>query len=74
MFTIEPGCYFIDSLLEPLRSGPRGSAVKWDRVEHLYPLGGVRIEDNVAVTASGIRNLTRESAEREGLLPPVLPA
>jgi Xaa-Pro dipeptidase len=29
-------------------------------IDALTPLGGVRVEDNVVVTASGPRNLTRE--------------
>ncbi len=61
VFTIEPGIYFIPMLLRPLRSGPLASTVDWDVVDALSPLGGVRVEDNVLVTASGPRNLTREA-------------
>ncbi len=60
VFTIEPGIYFIPMLLRPVRGGPLGSAVDWALVEALTPLGGVRVEDNVVVTAAGPRNLTRE--------------
>jgi Xaa-Pro dipeptidase len=28
-FTIEPGIYFIDALLAPLRQGPHSGAVDW---------------------------------------------
>ena len=31
----------------------------WERIDRLTPLGGVRFEDNVAVTAEGHRSLTR---------------
>jgi Xaa-Pro dipeptidase len=61
VFTIEPGIYFIPMLLRPLRSGSQASAVDWTLVDTLLPLGGVRVEDNVLVTAAGPRNLTREA-------------
>ena len=57
--TIEPGVYFIDLLLEPLRGTPAGADIDWTLVERLRPLGGVRIEDDVLVTDDGHRNLTR---------------
>jgi Xaa-Pro dipeptidase len=60
VFTIEPGIYFIPMLLRPFRSGPDASAFDWEAIDALVPLGGVRVEDNVVVTASGPRNLTRE--------------
>jgi Xaa-Pro dipeptidase len=57
--TIEPGVYFIESLLESLRAGPAARHVNWDRIAHLKRYGGIRIEDDVLVTASGHENLTR---------------
>lgn len=60
VFTIEPGIYFVDSLLAQLRSTPEGKLVDWNLVSALAPLGGIRIEDDVLVTATGPRNLTRE--------------
>jgi Xaa-Pro dipeptidase len=60
VFTIEPGIYFIPMLLRPFRSGPDASAFDWETIDALTPLGGVRVEDNVVVTAAGPRNLTRE--------------
>jgi Xaa-Pro dipeptidase len=65
-FTIEPGIYFIDSLLRPLREGPRANDVDWKLVDALAPFGGVRIEDDVVVRADGIRNLTREVLPKGG--------
>jgi Xaa-Pro dipeptidase len=62
VFTIEPGIYFIEELLAPLRARAEGALVDWKIVEALTPLGGVRIEDDVHVTGgpATIRNLTRE--------------
>jgi Xaa-Pro dipeptidase len=61
VFTVEPGIYFIDALLAPLRSGPNAAHVDWKLVDELAKLGGVRIEDDVVVTGDkSIRNLTRE--------------
>jgi Xaa-Pro dipeptidase len=59
VFTIEPGLYFIEMLLRELRSGARKKLVNWQLVDELLPCGGIRIEDNVLVTANGHRNLTR---------------
>jgi Xaa-Pro dipeptidase len=59
VFTIEPGLYFIPMLLRPHRSGPHRDVFDWALIERLMPSGGIRIEDNVAVTATGHRNLTR---------------
>jgi Xaa-Pro dipeptidase len=58
--TIEPGLYFIDSLLAARRASTLAKHVDWTLVERLMPCGGIRIEDDVLVTADGYRNLTRE--------------
>ena len=60
VFTIEPGIYFIPMLLRPFRTGAHAAAFDWGLIDALTPYGGVRVEDNVLVTASGPRNLTRE--------------
>lgn len=60
--TIEPGLYFISSLLEPLLSGPLGAHLNRPLIDELQQYGGIRIEDNVLVTSSGARNLTREAS------------
>lgn len=61
VFTIEPGIYFIDSLLQGLRKTPLGRHVDWEAVDRLRPYGGARIEDNVWIGAGGARNLSREA-------------
>jgi Xaa-Pro dipeptidase len=62
VFTIEPGIYFIEPLLAPLRSGPHAGAIDWKLAAELAKMGGVRIEDDVVVTTGekSTRNLTRE--------------
>lgn len=59
--TIEPGLYAIDMLLENLRGTPAEQHVLWDGVDWLRPYGGIRIEDDVRVTADGCENMTRDA-------------
>ncbi len=61
VFTIEPGVYFIDGLLAPLHADARRDLLDWGAIDELRPFGGIRIEDNVVVEATGTRNLTREA-------------
>jgi Xaa-Pro dipeptidase len=58
--TIEPGLYFIPSLLKALLA-KNETRVNRAVIERLVPFGGIRIEDNVEVTADGHRNLTRDA-------------
>ncbi len=61
VMTIEPGIYFIDALLDDPAIRKRfADDIHWDRVDAWRHLGGVRIEDNVLVTATGGINLTRD--------------
>lgn len=63
--TIEPGIYFVPMLLAGLRAGTHAHAVDWGKVDHLSAFGGVRIEDNVRVSATP-ENFTRAAfAEAE---------
>lgn len=61
VFTIEPGIYIIDALLKPLQTDHRRDLLDWAAIADLRAFGGIRIEDNVLVTPSGPRNLTREA-------------
>jgi Xaa-Pro dipeptidase len=63
VFTIEPGLYFIEALLAPLRNSPD---IDWKLVDALAQMGGIRIEDDVVVPGQGIRNLTREALPQGG--------
>ena len=62
--TIEPGLYFIDTLLRRLRAGPHGKALNEPLIAHLRQFGGVRIEDDVACTGDAPENLTRDAWQR----------
>jgi Xaa-Pro dipeptidase len=59
--TIEPGLYFIPTLLSRLMGGPHASSVDWTKVEHLAAFGGVRIEDEIHCTGDEPENLTRDA-------------
>ncbi len=61
VMTIEPGLYFIDSLLAELGDSEHAGAVDWAQVDDFRKFGGVRIEDDVAITADGHENLTRDA-------------
>ena len=61
VLTIEPGIYAIDMLLDELRNTPAAEHVDWAAVDWFRPFGGIRIEDNVRVTADGCENLTRDA-------------
>jgi Xaa-Pro aminopeptidase len=57
--TVEPGLYFIPALLnDPVRRERYHDCVNWPLVERHLGLGGVRIEDNLVVTAGEPENLT----------------
>ena len=57
--TVEPGLYFIPALLnDPARRERFRDCVNWPLAEQHLHLGGVRIEDNIAVTAGTPENLT----------------
>lgn len=60
--TIEPGLYVIPMLLAPFRQGKQRDAIDWAAVDRLQDHGGIRIEDNVIITAEGHDNLTQGEA------------
>lgn len=60
VMTIEPGIYFIESLLAPWRGGQFSKHFNWQKIEALKPFGGIRIEDNVVVHENSIENMTRD--------------
>lgn len=63
--TVEPGLYFIPRFLKALREGPHHALLNWPLVEAMTPYGGIRIEDNVRITADGVENFTRDAFAAE---------
>ena len=60
VLTIEPGIYFIESLLAPWRDGQFSKHFNWQKIEALKPFGGIRIEDNVVIHEHNEENMTRD--------------
>ena len=59
VLTVEPGVYFIDALLEPALKDPVHSRyINAERLAAFRTFGGVRLEDDVIVTPTGIENMT----------------
>ena len=58
VMTVEPGLYFIDPLIDQWKAaGTHAAFIDYDEIEHWRGLGGVRIEDDVLVTETGVRVL-----------------
>lgn len=58
VITDEPGIYFIPALIEQWKREGRGKGiVNFSLLESYYDFGGIRIEDDVLVTADGSRRL-----------------
>ena len=56
--TDEPGIYFIPALIEQWkREGTDKGFVNYSKLEGYYDFGGIRLEDDVLVTADGARRL-----------------
>jgi Xaa-Pro aminopeptidase len=62
--TIEPGLYFIPELMDQYRAeGKYRDFINYDRLEGLRGFGGIRIEEDLLITAEGSRLLGKPLAK-----------
>ena len=58
--TVEPGIYFIESLIDGAKTNAEISDYfDFDLLEKYIPVGGVRIEDDLRITENGFENFTK---------------
>jgi Xaa-Pro dipeptidase len=59
LITVEPGCYFIKTLINDKTNREKHKDfINWAETEKWLNIGGVRLEDDILITASGNSNLT----------------
>ena len=64
VLTVEPGCYFIDVLLNrALASTTQSVFINTEVLQTYRGFGGVRLEDVVEVTLHGCRNLVSKTSQ-----------
>lgn len=71
--TVEPGIYFKDALLEPALTDPKFAPyLNAPLIKKYMSFGGIRIEDDIVVTANGHEDIThvpKEIADIEATMP-----
>ena len=59
LITVEPGCYFIKTLLnDPMNREKYKEFINFSEAEKWLNIGGVRIEDDILITNTEAKNLT----------------
>lgn len=62
--TVEPGLYFIDAFMDSKTTRQKyASVINWSTADKYRSVGGIRIEDDIIVTKTGHRNLTKVPKE-----------
>ncbi len=65
ILTNEPGLYFIPALIQKYKSeGKHNNIINFDMVDRYLNFGGIRIEDNLEITATGAREIGSDSGRR----------
>jgi Xaa-Pro dipeptidase len=60
VLTIEPGCYYINHLLDSALKDPaQAKFLVKEKIDEFRGSGGIRIEDDIAVTATGVELMTQ---------------
>lgn len=60
VLTVEPGCYFIEVLLDKAINDPAlNQFLNVEELNKYRNFGGVRIEDDVVIRSDGCENLTK---------------
>ena len=64
LMTVEPGLYFIDALIgSPDIQNQFNDQIAWSEVSKWKNFGGIRLEDDILITAKGPDNLTAAIAK-----------